>query len=172
MSNVYQIRAASGHAEIERMAGQLSGGGDGGDNGGMDTSPFATKADLSAQGYELREDISTLRTETRTGFADVRAEFADVRREMRTEFSDVRAEFASVRGEMRTGFAELRGDMHKMDAENKKWFLGTALTLVATVIAASGFLFTSLRDRPNPSAATSSPPIIINVPGAAPPAAK
>ena len=64
---------------------------------------------------EMQKDITVLRTDVDSGFAEMRMEFANVRDEMRTEFANVRdemrTEFANVRGEMRTEFANVRGEM-------------------------------------------------------------
>jgi hypothetical protein len=76
-----------------------------------------TKADVA----EVRLEIGELRTETRTGFADVRMEFerelGGLRTETRTGFADVRMEFerelGGLRTETRTGFADVRLEIER-----------------------------------------------------------
>ncbi len=102
------------------------------DNGGMDTTLFATKADLS----------------------------------------DLRADMKISAAELRESFAELRADMHKVDSEHKKWIMTTVLSVMGTGVAVAGFLFATLRDKPQPPQPAQAP-IIITLPSqAAPPAAK
>jgi hypothetical protein len=59
----------------------------------------------------LRAEISGVRGEMHTEFADVRGVISDLRGEMHTAFADVRGEISDLRGEMHTEFADVRGEM-------------------------------------------------------------
>lgn len=57
-----------------------------------------------------REDLMTLRSETREEFSKLRDEIAQLRSENREEFSKVRGEIEQLRSENREEFARVRGE--------------------------------------------------------------
>lgn len=78
-------------------------------------------------------------------------------------------EVVKLRGETREGFADVRAaietvrtDMHKGTAEIIKWMVGLTFGLGATAIVVMTFVLNNAT--PKAPAATSQPPIIINVP--------
>ena len=84
----------------------------------------ATKSDITG----VKHEIEALRAELKTDFAEIRAEtkadIADVRAEMKAGFDEVKHEFAAER-------LSSKADMAVQEATLLRWFIGTAITLVA-----------------------------------------
>ncbi len=101
---------------------------------------LASNGRLDQMETRLHGEITELRADTHTEFADVRSEIAVLRTEMRTGFADVRAqfaevrsEFADVRAEMRTGFAEVRSEISKSAADTLKSMRAMFLQLIGVM---------------------------------------
>lgn len=78
-----------------------------------------------------------------------------------------KADFADLRADVKTGIAELKTEMHKNSIDLHRWMLGTVIGL----FLGFGGLFLAMSNsfkQPAPlaAAASSQPPIIINVPAA------
>ena len=127
-------------------------------------SHLASKDDLELTRVVLREEIREVRIELKTDMAELRAELraemADLRTELRTEMSELRAELktemAELRAELKTDMAELRAElkteMSDLRTEIERGFRGQTWKLLTTMIssnaamiAAFGFIVSSLR---------------------------
>ncbi|UUC95460.1 hypothetical protein [Comamonas sp. C11] len=84
-----------------------------------------------------------------------------------------KADFAELRADVKTGISDLRAEMHKTNIDIHKWMIGTVIGL----FLGFGGLFLAMSNalKQSSPASTSAiaqpttpPPIIINVPGAAP----
>ncbi|WP_162989549.1 hypothetical protein [Comamonas sp. lk] len=84
-----------------------------------------------------------------------------------------KADFAELRADVKTGISDLRAEMHKSSIEIHKWMIGTVIGLFlgfgGLFLAMSNALKqSSPAPAPTTAQTTTQPPIIINVPSAAP----
>ena len=63
---------------------------------------------------DLRDDVKTLRTETRSDMADLRDDVKTLRTETRSDMAELRDDVQTLRTETRSDMADLRGDVQAL----------------------------------------------------------
>lgn len=90
-----------------------------------------------------REDLMTLRSETREEFSKVRIEIGQLRSETREEFVKVRGEIERLRSENRDEFARVRNEFKELKVDVFKAINDQTWKLVgmsAVLVAATAFV--------------------------------
>jgi hypothetical protein len=107
----------------------------------VDSSDYATKADLAWLGTDLRGDMQAMRGELRaemqTSRGELRAEMRDLRQEMRVGFAELRTEIVRSNSELRAAFTDRLSD-------HQRWVLGAILGQYALIIGLYGLIIRRL----------------------------
>ena len=100
-----------------------------------------TKADLQAQGAELKTEVAAFRGDLKTDIAAVKADVSTVRAELQTLKTDLQADITGVRTELRN--LEIR-----LDAEIGRITGRTLIRVSGVLVVLLGLLFAALHACP------------------------